>query len=253
MPRRARLVLPNHPHHIVHRGHNRRPVFDSDGDRQYYLKKLLEEKEKLFFRMYAFCLMPNHVHLLIDPGNDPLTLGNLMKSVAGQHTQYVNRRSGNKGTLWEGRYYSSPIDVDTYLLACNKYIEMNPVRAGIAVKPEGFRWSSYRHKAGIEYMSWIDEDPAYRSLGTNTEQRRNRYRKSIQRNLSGRLQSFIRTAAKRGQPTGGNAFSEKVFQQTGLTIKYRALGRPKKGSVPFLISSADTVRGGEGVGEVERR
>jgi len=233
MPRRARIVLPNHPHHIVHRGHNRQLVFDSDGYREYYLKKLLKEKEKRFFRMYAFCLMPNHVHLLIDPGSDPSTLGHLMKSVAGQHTQHVNRLSGNKGTLWEGRYYSSPIDVDSYLLACSKYIEMNPVRAGIAAKPDGFRWSSYRHKAGFEDMPWLDEDPAYRSLGTSTEERRNRYRKSMQRTLSARQQRFIRTAAERGQLTGGRVFLEKVFQETGQRIRYRGPGRPKKGTDPF--------------------
>ncbi len=234
MPRRARIVLPNHPHHIVHRGHHSQAVFASDDDRQYYLRKLLEEKEKLQCRMYAFCLMSNHVHLLIDPGNNIAALGLIMKSVAGQHSRYVNRLSGRKGALWEGRYYSSPIDVDTYLLACNKYIEMNPVRAGIVEKPEDFSWSSYRYKAGFAGVNWIDEDPAYRSLGKNPEDRISRYRQSMKRSLSAPVQSFIRTAAMRGQLTGGEDFSEKVFHETGRRIMYRGPGRPKKVSVTFL-------------------
>lgn len=228
MPRRARIVLPNYPHHIVHRGHNRQPVFSSDEERQFYLSKLLEEKEKHSCRMYAFCLMPNHVHLLIDPGNNLSALGLLMKSVAGQHTRHVNKLSRRRGTLWEGRYYSSPINVDSYLLACTKYIEMNPVRAGIVENPEDFKWSSYRHKSGFESFPWLDEDPIYRSLGKNSTQRITRYRQSMQKALTARMQRFIRTAVIRGQLTGGQDFSDQVYRETGWQVRHRGPGRPKK-------------------------
>jgi len=103
MPRTARLVVPDHPHHIIHRGHNRQPVFVSDDDYRYYLDNLLEWKTKLKCRLYAYCLMTNHVHLIVDPGENEVNLAKLMKRVAGRQTRYVNKLEKRTGTLWEGR------------------------------------------------------------------------------------------------------------------------------------------------------
>ena len=97
MPRTARLVIPNHPHHIIHRGHNRQPVFMSDDDYRYYLDNLLEWKTKLQCRLYAYCLMTNHVHLILDPGENEANLAKLMKRVAGRQTRYVNKLENEPG------------------------------------------------------------------------------------------------------------------------------------------------------------
>ena len=143
MPRMGRLVIPDYPYHVIHRGHNRAPVFASDSDYQYYLDNLLELKTNLGCKVYAYCLMTNHVHLMIDPGDNPDNLALLMKGVAGRQTRYINRLERRTGTLWEGRYRSSIVCKDTYLLACCRYIEMNPVRAMMVNHPGEYRWSSF--------------------------------------------------------------------------------------------------------------
>ena len=144
MPRRPRIVLPERPHHIVQRGHNRQAVFASDEDYGYYLANLEERKADLGCRVYAYCLMTNHIHLVVDPGKRVENLALLMKSLAGRQTRYINKLEGRRGTLWEGRYKSSPIKSDEYLLACCRYVELNPVRAGLVDDPGNYRWSSYR-------------------------------------------------------------------------------------------------------------
>ena len=152
MPRGSRVVLPNYPHHIIQRGHNRQAVFSTDKDYLNYLKHLKEWKEDLGCEVYAYCLMTNHVHLIVDPGRRVENLALLMKKVAGRQTRYVNKIAGRTGTLWEGRYKSSPIQTDEYLLACCRYIELNPVRAGIVKNPEEYPWSSYRQKVGADTL-----------------------------------------------------------------------------------------------------
>lgn len=135
MPRTSRIVIAGYPHHIIQRGHNRQPVFVADKDFLYYLENLREWKDAYGCRIYAYCLMTNHVHLIIDPGEDERNLASLMKRVAGRHTRYVNRLERRTGSLWEGRFKSSPVSTDQYLLACCRYVELNPVRTGIVADP----------------------------------------------------------------------------------------------------------------------
>jgi len=110
MPRQARLVLPNCPHHVIQRGHNRQVVFAGDEDYLFYLHTLHEWKTELGCKVYAYCLMTNHVHLVLDPGGAPENLGLLMKRVAGRQTRFVNKTEKRSGSLWEGRYKSSSIN-----------------------------------------------------------------------------------------------------------------------------------------------
>ncbi|VVO20423.1 hypothetical protein PS833_04154 [Pseudomonas fluorescens] len=144
MPRTGRVVLPNYPHHVVQRGHNRQVVFADTDDFKRYLSDLRELKEAFGVKIYAYCLMTNHVHLLLAPGDIPSALGQLMKTLAARMTRYRNKLEGRSGTLWESRYKSSVVQSDTYLLACSRYIELNPVRARIALRAEDYPWSSYR-------------------------------------------------------------------------------------------------------------
>ena len=118
MPRTSRIVISGYPHHIIQRGHNRQVIFACDADYQFYLDNLREWKEKLNCKVYAYCLMTNHVHLLIDPGENERNLANLMKRIAGRQTRYVNKIEKRTGSLWEGRYKSSPVSTGEYLLAC---------------------------------------------------------------------------------------------------------------------------------------
>lgn len=151
MARTARVALAQCPHHIVQRGHNRRVVFVTDADRQSYLDTLAEFRHELGLKVYAYCLMTNHVHLIVDPGEDAGNLSLLMKRLAGRHTRRINRLEHRTGTSWEGRFKCSPIETDRYLLACGRYVDLNPVRAKMVTKPEEYYWSSYRaHWFGSE-------------------------------------------------------------------------------------------------------
>ena len=227
MPRTARLVIANHPHHIIHRGHNRQPVFVSDDDYLYYLDNLLEWKTKLKCRLYAYCLMTNHVHLVVDPGDNEANLAKLMKRVAGRQTRYVNKLEKRSGTLWEGRYKSSPISTDNYLMACCRYVELNPVRAGIVDNPENYRWSSYVEKTGGN-GSLIDFDPFYLGLGNDEKMRQEKYAKWVMSSIPEGELELIRSATQRGQLTGGSKFYDQIAERLGQRLEARKPGRPRK-------------------------
>ncbi|WP_305909968.1 transposase [Methylomarinum sp. Ch1-1] len=176
MPRLGRIVLANYPHHVVQRGHNRQVVFAEEADFLYYLDTLKEFKDFYDVKVYGFCLMTNHVHLILQPGEEVAGLGQLMKRLAGRQTRFVNRQESRSGTLWEGRYRSSPIETETYLLACCRYVELNPVRAGMADDPAAYPWSSFQRHAGRNReFDWLDIDPCYNALGNTEAERTSRY------------------------------------------------------------------------------
>jgi putative transposase len=228
MPRSARIVLPNYPHHVIQRGHNRQTVFAADEDYRYYLDNLTEWKNRLNCRIYALCLMTNHVHLVIDPGDEPENLGLLMKRIAGRQTRFVNRLKKRTGTLWEGRFKSSPIETNTYLLACCRYVEMNPVLAGICRAPWEYAWSSCRAKIFSERCEWLDEDPFFLSLGLTPGERRQRYLEFLQQSISDEEKEVISGAVQRGQLTGGSGFVDEIEGHLNRRVELRSRGRPKK-------------------------
>ncbi len=139
MPRIGRVVAPNMPHHVVQRGHNRNAVFVDNGDYCYYLDTLENWAQQLQVKVYAWCLMTNHVHLLLDPGDDIKSIGLLMKRLAGRQTRFVNKQENRTGSLWDGRYKMSIVDSDEYFLQCCRYIELNPVKAKMVIRPADYR------------------------------------------------------------------------------------------------------------------
>lgn len=233
MPRAARLIVPDYPHHIIQRGHNRQVVFACDDDYQYYLDNLREWKEKLGCRVFAYCLMTNHIHLIVDPGENPTELAQLMKRVTGRQTRYVNKMEKRTGSLWEGRYKSSPISTNEYLLACCRYIELNPVRAGIVADPADYRWSSYASKIGNGNQDLLDYDPCYMELAGSQEERAYKYAGWIKSAIPEGELERIRQSLQRGQLTGGNIFVDEVEKIVERRVEFRGQGRPKNKSVPF--------------------
>ena len=228
MPRTARIIIPNYPHHIIQRGHNRQTVFASDEDYLYYLTNLAEWKQAYGCKIYAFCLMTNHIHLIVDPGDRPEHIGKLMKRVAGRQTRYVNRLEGRTGTLWEGRFKSSPIDNNHYLLACCRYVEMNPVFAGVCTDPAEYRWSSCAGKVEKQIIDWLDFDPLYLGLGTSAEERAFRYSVFLSESISDEERSTILGAVNRGQLTGGSSFVDEIEKRLKRRIEPRRPGRPRR-------------------------
>ena len=228
MARQPRLVLTDWPHHIIQRGHNRQPVFRAPEDFQYYLANLAEWKRVLGCRIYAYCLMTNHVHLVVDPGPKAAHLAQLMKRVAGRHTRYANDRAGRTGTLWEGRYKSSPIDTDAYLLACCRYVELNPVRASMVEHPAAYAWSSYRARVGTAAVPWLDQDPGYLGLGSTPVERRAQYAQWVAEGIPEGEWALIRSAIQRGHLTGDAQFVDAIAARTGRLLVPRSPGRPRQ-------------------------
>jgi putative transposase len=227
VPRMARLVVPHYPHHVVQRGHNRQVIFASTQDYERYLRTLRDLKKELGIAVYAFCLMTNHVHLLLAP-SEAGALGRLMKRLAGRQTRHHNRLEGRSGTLWESRYKSSVVQRDNYLLACSRYIELNPVRARIVNLPEDYPWSSCRYRLGPDRPNWLDPDPGYIGLGATDAERRRRYREFLRAGIPSGERDLIREAVQRGQLTGSDRFTHEVAGILGRRVERRGPGRPAK-------------------------
>jgi len=223
----ARIILTGYPHHVVQRGHNRQTVFPQRSDYERYLATLLEFKQQYGVKLYAYCLMTNHVHLLLAPAT-PAGIGQLMKRLAGRHTRRRNRHDQRSGTLWEGRYRSSLVDRDDYLLACCRYIELNPVRAGIVGDPVEYPWSSCRHRLAPEMPAWLDPDPCYLAMGENDKARQAVYRAFLDEGVPSAQRELIREAVQRGQLTGGPRFSKDIGGVLGRPMERRGRGRPRK-------------------------
>lgn len=227
MPRKARVVVPNCPHHIVQRGHNRNTVFVCDDDCQYYLENLIEAKQEYGIKVYAYCLMTNHVHLIVEPGDSAAVIGNLMKRLAARQTRYVNRLERRTGSLWDGRYKTSPIDTDAYLLACCRYVEMNPVSAGMVAQPEQYRWSSYTNKIHGNW-GWLDVDPCFASLARTPSGCIERYKDFVSAPVQAVERRFIQAALQRNQLTGDSRFVDDIENRLGFRVEFRGMGRPRR-------------------------
>jgi putative transposase len=153
--------------------------------------------------VYGYCLMANHVHLIVEPRVSATSLSVLMKSLAGQHAQRLNKVYGRTGSAWEGRFRCSLITSDRYLLACSRYVDLNPVRAGIAVKPEDYAWSSYRAKVGLETCAWLDPDPCYLALASTVDRQQRCYREFVEQRADQEELAMLREAVQRNRVIGG--------------------------------------------------
>ena len=227
MPRTARIVIADYPHHIIQRGHNRGVVFASDEDYLYYLENLKEWKNKLGCKVYAYCLMTNHVHLIVDPGENKKNLAQLIKRVAGRQTRFTNKLEKRSGSLWEGRYKSSIISSDEYLLACCRYVELHPVRAGMVTDPVEYRWSSFGRRTGAVPQEWLDYDPYFLGLDIDIAIRSRKYEEWVKGDISKEELDLIRKSIQRGQLTGNSRFVDEIEQKTSRRVEFRGQGRPK--------------------------
>lgn len=164
MPRRPRILLADYPLHIVQRGINREPCFFTDEDYHCYLHWLEEAARACGCAIHAYVLMTNHVHLLLTPAETGAP-SRLMQSLGRRYVQYANRFYRRSGILWEGRYKSSVVHAEDYLLACSRYIELNPVKAGMVADLAQYRWSSYRANGLGLADARLTPHALYRQLG----------------------------------------------------------------------------------------
>lgn len=227
MARKPRLLIADIPYHVLQRGNNKNVIFFSEQDYTFFLDVLQEAKSKHPCYIYSYCFMKNHFHLLIEPKEkDNISL--LMKLLGAKYVHYINRTYKRTGTLWEGRYRCSMIDRELYFLTCLRYIEMNPVRAGIVSLPELYRWSSYRVRAFGENNQIIDLDPWYKGLGKDAQERQFIYRKFFRNSLPDSNLDLIREKTNRNRIIGDTYFTEQIEKIIGRKVIIREPGRPRK-------------------------
>lgn len=227
MARTPRIAIPLYPHHVIQRGNNRQKIFFAEADYSFFLDCLEKSKTKYACRIYAYVLMPNHIHLLVEPA-DEKGLGQLMQSLGRRYVSYINKTYKRSGTLWEGRFKSAVVSRDEYLIRCSRYIEMNPVRAGIVKKPEEYRWSSFRTRAFGQSNNLLEEDPWYIGLGETTEERQKVYRDWVKSTVGNRELDQIRKETTRGRLIGPEEFKKEIETAIGRRVIGELRGRPRK-------------------------
>ena len=233
MARLPRLTLPGQPHHVIQRGNNRQFIFADRADREKMLALLGEHASRLQVAVHAYVLMDNHFHLLATPST-PTGLPQLMQSVGRQYVRYFNDRHGRSGTLWEGRYRSTLIQTERYLLACMAYIDLNPVRAGMVAEARDFPWSSHGHYAGTRVDKLITPHPLYWALGNTPFAREAAYAELVRAGVSQADVRLLTDSALLGWAAGDEEFVELLQKNTDRRVAKGRPGRRPKAPEPSV-------------------
>ncbi len=214
MPRQPRSCLPGYPHHVIQRGNNRQVCFTSDADIGMYSRWLAAGATKFGVAVHAWVFMTNHVHLLATPQHED-SISRLMQYLGRLYVRYFNRAYSRTGTLYEGRFRSNIVQADPYLLFCLRYIELNPVRAGMVTDPGDYRWSSYHaHAFGHETGLWTPH-PSYIALGSDPATRQSEYRQLVSDAIDLEVVARIRHCANKGLVLGSEAFRGQIAKLRG--------------------------------------
>lgn len=201
MPRVARLVVPEISLHIVQRGHDRARVFFDEADYAAYLVALGTYAARFRCAVHAYCLMTNHVHLLITPA-DQAGCALLMKHLAQRHAKRINAERARSGSLWESRFHSGLVTTDEYAVACYRYIELNPLRACMVDHPSKYHWSSYNANVGAAPQSFVRCHPGFMALGLEDSPRVAAYRELCDTSVAQPVIDEIRRATRNGHRMG---------------------------------------------------
>ncbi len=225
MARLPRLTLPGYPHHIIQRGNNRQPIFASPADHQILLDLLDEKARKFSVAIHAYVLMGNHFHLLATPQTAD-GLPQVMQAVGRRYVRYFNDTQQRTGTLWEGRYKSTVIQAERYLLACMVYIDLNPVRAGLVAQARDYPWSSHGHYTGQRIDKLITPHSLVWALGNTPFAREAAYAELVQRGISPVQQTALTDSVLRGWALGESDFVADLQKRTKRRVAKSTAGRP---------------------------
>jgi putative transposase len=228
MPRRSRLRLAGIPFHVIQRGNNHSACFYAAQDYRCYLDDLREQTQRHRVALHAYVLMTNHVHLLMTP-SEADGISQVMKFLGQRYVQYVNRTHRRCGTLWEGRFRSCLVDSEEYLLICHRYIEANPVRAGMVDHPGDYPWSSYRSNAHGEPADLLSLHPAIAALGRTPAERHAAYRELFRDELGPKLIDQIRTMTNGGFALGSERFQKQIAETLNRPVVRQKRGPKPKG------------------------
>lgn len=225
MARLPRLTLAHQPHHVIQRGNNRQPIFATSADYQALLGLLEEAAKRFEVALHAYVLMSNHFHLLATPQTAD-GLPKMMQAVGRSYVRYFNDSQKRSGTLWEGRYKSTLIQTERYLLACMVYIDLNPVRAGLVGAPQDYLWSSHLHYLGARQDRLITPHSLYWELGNTPFAREAAYADLVQAGVNPVQQAALTDATLRGWALGESNFVADLQKRTSRRVAKTSAGRP---------------------------
>ena len=225
MARLPRLTVPGYPHHIIQRGNNRQAIFARSADYELLLSLLEEHASKSGVAIHAYVLMSNHFHLLATPETAE-GIPAMMQAVGRRYVRYFNQQQGRTGTLWEGRYKSTLIQAERYLLACMVYIDLNPVRAGLVRDPADYPWSSHGHYVGRRSDHLVTPHPLYWELGNTPFARDAAYAELVRAGISAQQQTALTDSALRGWALGEADYVSDLQRRTARRVSKTRVGRP---------------------------
>ncbi|MCN4144265.1 MAG: transposase [Thiohalomonas sp.] len=227
MARLPRLNLPGIAQHIIQRGNNRQACFFSEQDYVIYLDKLNEYSKKYNVQIHSYILMTNHVHLLLTP-EEPDGVSRLLQSLGRYYVGYINQSYQRSGTLWEGRFKSTLVDTENYLLIVSRYIELNPVRAKMVVHPAEYPWSSYQKNAMGKAINLITPHACYQALGKTDKERHIVYQALFDHKIPNLTLNEIRNTTNKAWVLGDNVFKKQIEDQTGRRASPSLRGGDRK-------------------------
>jgi putative transposase len=225
MARLPRLTLPGYPHHVIQRGNNRQAIFTSPAYYQFFLDLLRDNAQKFGVAVHAYVLMSNHFHLLATPQTSE-GLPQMMQAVGRSYVRYFNDAQGRSGTLWEGRYKSTLIQTERYLLACMVYIDLNPVRAGLVAQAGDYPWSSYGHYIGRRADKLITPHPLFWELGNTPFAREAAYADLVHAGITVAQQTALTGSVLSGWALGEADFVADLQKRTARRVSQAQAGRP---------------------------
>ena len=237
MARLPRLVIPEHPHHLVQRGNNGQPIFLTDEDRREWLRLLGDAAGTHGTAVHAYALLGDHYRLLMTP-KDAESLSRTMQSLGRRYVSAFNRRHGRTGTLWEGRFRGGLIEAPRHFLACMRFIELCPATAGGAAQADDFPWSSAAHHLGHRRDPLITDHPLYWALGNTPFERQAAYKAFLEQGVSQAEASELEQAARQGWALGSAQFLKALGEQTNRPLKPRPRGRPRRAALPDASSTS---------------
>lgn len=225
MARLPRLSIPGYPHHVIQRGNNRQAIFLEAVDYQRMLELLDEHARQHGVAIHAYVLMGDHFHLLLTPGGGE-GLSRMMQAVGRRYVRYFNDTHGRSGTLWEGRYRSTLMDAQDYLLPCMTYMDLNPVRAGLVAQARDYAWSSHGHYAGLRVDRMLTPHPLYWQLGNTPFAREAAYAQRVQEGISAHQQQELTDSTLAGWVLGSSRFIAELQKKTERRLSKSRPGRP---------------------------
>jgi len=225
MARLRRIAPLGVPQHIIQRGNNRQVCFVCDQDMAIYANLLDEYSQKFSVAIHAWVFMTNHIHLLVTPYEEG-GVSSMMQAVGRRYVRRFNRDYQRSGTLWEGRFKSCLVQSETYLLQCQRYIELNPVRAGMVSDPAEYIWSSYQCHALGKAIKMISPHAEYLALGNTGQERLVAYRSLFSSNVDNALINDIRLAVNKGMAFGSERFKDEIEQLCDRRVRSAKMGRP---------------------------